>query len=413
MQSFSAMSKLKQFSEDYYPYADQGIKIATIFFKNMSRSIIYIILYLIFKLAFIFMMPDEQKVQSVKKGLSQLSLDNLKINVNIGDTCLYFGSLACKYISYIFLIIALIFIAITTIAFILYIFNIIRRQRRYERNVLINDYKAYSLKKKILRSREAYKVLRDEKHAIRKKREGKDKRLSQKDKLPLEVQKEFMKMIVQVNSRESLDNKGYVDTQYRIRFNLPSNDEVADALNKKVEGINSLASRLSKARITFGAKFESDDQSSIVFRAWQQEPDKYIYEVEDDDAEQEVVEMESTYPLSMLNDQQEVIDSKKSDADQWAKRNIKTIKTFLTTSEIDCTFVKYEVGNAMASYTFMMADDVKLPHFDKLPDNLDNMIKKKGSDVSISEGELVLSIPLPDDVKLPLNVPTMYRDLFG
>ena len=100
-------------------------------------------------------------------------------------------------------------------------------------------------------------------------------------------------------------------------------------------------------------------------------------------------------------------------ADQWAKRNIATIKAFLSTSKIDCSFKKYEVGNSMVSYIFVMADDVSLPHFDKLGDTLDNMMKRKGSTVALEEGNLIVSVPLIDEAKVPLNVPTMYRELFG
>ena len=44
MRSFSEMSKDKQFSEDYYPYSEQGIKLATQFYLNLERSILFLII---------------------------------------------------------------------------------------------------------------------------------------------------------------------------------------------------------------------------------------------------------------------------------------------------------------------------------------------------------------------------------
>ena len=410
MRSFSEISKEKQFSEDYYPYSEQGIKLATQFYLNLERSILFLIITIIFKVITSYLTIDQSKLKEADKLLHSMKFSSK--NVSISEMLQYIGSIATKWIMIVNLAIFILFITITFIILIVYIINIVRRQRNYERSVIKNDLKAFYLKRKILGSKNAKSVLRDKKRALQKKKEG-DNRLTIEDKIPVLVQKEFMKMIVMINSRESLDSKGYVDTQYRIIFNTPHDNDIAEKLDKEIEGINVLASRLVKAKVKFGKKFDSDDYSFVVFRAWDQQKDKYLREDDQSDEEQEEITYEYSYPLSMLNDQQDKIDKKREIADQWTKRNISTIKAFLSTSKIDCSFKRYEVGNSMASYIFVMADDVSLPHFDKLGDTLDNMMKRKGSAVALEEGNLIVSVPLVDEAKIPLNVPTMYRELFG
>lgn len=410
MRSFSEISKEKQFSEDYYPYSEQGIKLATQFYLNLERSILFLIITIIFKFLTVYLTIDASKIKEADKLLHSMKFSSKNISIN--EMLQYIGSIGTKWIMMFNFVIFMIFISISLIIMLFYIINIIKRQRNYERSVVKNDLKAFFLKRKILGSKNAKLVLRDKKRALQKKKEG-DNRLTIEDKIPVLVQKEFMKMIVMINSRESLDSKGFVDTQYRIIFNTPHDDDIAEKLNKEIEGINVLASRLVKAKVKFGKKFDSDDYSFVVFRAWDQQKDKYLRNEIQDDEQQEDIEYEYSYPLSMLIDQQDKIDQKREMADQWAKRNIATIKAFLSTSKIDCSFKKYEVGNSMVSYIFVMADDVSLPHFDKLGDTLDNMMKRKGSAVSLEEGNLIVSVPLIDEAKVPLNVPTMYRELFG
>lgn len=410
MRSFSEISKEKQFSEDYYPYSEQGIKLATQFYLNLERSILFLIITIIFKFLTVYLTIDASKIKEADKLLHSMKFSSKDVSIN--EMLQYIGSIGTKWIMMFNFVIFMIFISISLMIMLFYIINIIKRQRNYERSVIKNDLKAFFLKRKILGSKNAKSVLRDKKRALQKKKEG-DNRLTIEDKIPVLVQKEFMKMIVMINSRESLDSKGFVDTQYRIIFNTPHDDDIAEKLDKEIEGINLLASRLVKAKVKFGKKFDSDDYSFVVFRAWDQQKDKYLRNESQEDEQQEEVEYEYSYPLSMLIDQQDKIDQKREMADQWAKRNIATIKAFLSTSKIDCSFKKYEVGNSMVSYIFVMADDVSLPHFDKLGDTLDNMMKRKGSTVALEEGNLIVSVPLIDEAKVPLNVPTMYRELFG
>lgn len=414
MREFSEMSKEKQFSEDYYPHAQSGIKIATIMYINLERTILFLVLTLIFKFLTSYLEISEHKINVIKKSIKD-SIDKIKLSKNFdtNDFLFYIGHAVAKGLMIVMFVFTLIFAAILIITLVMYIVNVIKRQRNYERSVIKNDLKAYFLKRKILAAKDAKVILRDEKRAVRKKREG-DSALTKKDKIPLDSQKEFMKMIVMINSRESLDNKGRVDTQYRIMFNMPNDSDISEDLDKRIENINDVATKQLKAKVTFGKKFDLDSKNAVVFRAWDDEADKYLYnDIEDDDSQEDDKEYHSSYPLSMLNDKQDEIDEKHVIAEQWTKRNLSTVKAFLATSKIDCTFKNYEVGNKMASYVFVMADDVTLPQFDKLGDTLDNMMKKKGSDVTLDQGNLVVSIPLVKEAEIPINVPTMYRDIFG
>ena len=140
---------------------------------------------------------------------------------------------------------------------------------------------------------------------------------------------------------------------------MPNDSDISEDLDKRIENINDVATKQLNAKVTFGKKFDLDCKNAVVFRAWDDEDDKYLYnDVEDDDSQEDNKEYQSSYPLSMLNDKQDEIDEKHVIAEQWTKRNLSTVKAFLATSKIDCTFKNYEVGKKMPSYEYVMAHDL-------------------------------------------------------
>ena len=108
-----------------------------------------------------------------------------------------------------------------------------------------------------------------------------------------------------------------------------------------------------------------------------------------------------------------MIDEKTDLALQWTKRTSKVIDMFLSTKKVNAQRIKVDTGNANALFVYDLAEDSDLKSFDKFGENLDSYLKKKGCSAEIDEGKLLIIIPLPKDLKIPINVPTLYRDAFG
>lgn len=402
MRSFNDLSKKKNFTDDFYPGSKSGVKQMTLIYKIFKYLITFLILYLICRISMIFIKYDISnfKFSSIlnnKSNFKEISLTTLK-------ACL-------DKTSDFLLIIFLILLAIFLILFIFYLFNMVSRQRNFERYVLINDLKAIFLKKAILKSANIKKKYKQQKRIIA----DKDKK-DQKDIINKDIYKEILKMYVFINSRQSLDEPGVIATQYRIFFNLPSKPyELQEGIKKETENFNDIGNTEKKGKIKFGSMFLSEDKTYIVSRAWTYQDDKYYRKNESKNkkAKDDNTIYESSYPLSLLNDQQDVIDEKTDLALQWTKRTSKVIDMFLSTKKVNAQRIKVDTGNANALFVYDLAEDSDLKSFDKFGENLDSYLKKKGCSAEIDEGKLLIIIPLPKDLKIPINVPTLYRDAFG
>lgn len=295
---------------------------------------------------------------------------------------------------------------------LLYGYNIIRRQRCYERNVFANDGKALRLRRQLLH---AMSINGRAKEARSKVFSFKDNSTaSVSDRNAYQALRVIQKPVVYVNTRQKQDNEKIVNTMYRIIYKLPQVQEVRDKVTSETEHVSELGTSLLKGKAQFGAGFTSDDLQYQTFTAEAEEKDPYDYS---DILSGQTVDntvYETMFPLSLFDDRQKVIDEKKYQAQQWAQRNVPTLRSFLTTAKVKgTTLLRKEVGGSSVLYVFKLSEDTSVPRVDQLGDDLDNFMKVTGSDAQIAEGNLSLTVPLPSDYKTPLNTATLYREAFG
>lgn len=436
MQTFKERAKELDYSNLNYPYADKGP-------KKMRRLQNIIFLTITFKLlSFIFIyIGDHLKTNSITKpiqsseqanqltnsinnspdfvqkifgfdyktlGLGDGSVDSLL--KNLGKTISYF-------IGNTFNIIYIISIFVIIILLINYLFNVKKRAREFERNIIKNDIQAVRLYRKIQNSLQISKRLSEAKRAIKPKSGGSSEPPSADNLAKIEELRAMKKMDIRVNTRQKLTSDK-INTIYSIYIQLPLDETVAMNLLKRIETLNETFTRLAKGLVTMGGYQITKDRQTVVFQGETPDiDDPYNYEellnnLGDDNVE--VVYYESAYPLSKLVDRQETINQKKELAAEWAQRTGEMLDRFLITAKMKVTRLNTNVSSSKATYIYDLALDSNLSSgFNKFDEAIDKTFKLKGSSANIVNGHLEIILPIPKEYHIPINVPTLYRDAFG
>lgn len=353
---------------------------------------------------------SQQSQAQQQESAQQQQMDaynNQQINKHSRSTMMKnYLSFALAILKYIIYMTIVVFVLLG----IVYLINVVKRQRSFERNVISNDMHAASLRTQLMNALSVTQKLGDAKASVKSRNKS---RVSSSDRAKVEQWRAMKKMNVSINTRQSLDSN-MIEQKYIIKIDIPSDDDVSKNVLTTVNRISNLASKLVKGKVAFGAPIISQDRQSIRFSAVNEYLDRYDYsgEVEKVTNSTSHVTYESSYPLSIFTDRSASIKEKKSKALDWSKRTGKTLDSYLKTMKIEGSVKKIDVGSTNALYIYSLAEDTKLPAFEKLGDQLDKSFNTTGATASLSGGDLSITLPLPKDFILELDVPTMYREVF-
>lgn len=458
MQTFSERAKEMDYSTLYYPYSEKGPKKVRRIENFLLTSIILATLGCanLFGAAMIEepkpVDPDVSQVQDATQASqpetpqSQLegavqnsngtTADNALqevlfkvLNPGENSTPIFSGTkgfnwqtptkTTVKFIGWGLISTAIAFAVINVFLVLNYLVNVIKRNREFERNVIINDIKAVSLYRKLMSALKIKKRLGEAKRAARPKSSGGESQAPSADNLSkVEELKQMRKMDVRINTRQKLATKDRISTIYTIFMSLPLDEMTASNLLKRVEKLDETTTRVARGKVTMGQYQLTEDRQQLFFQGETPDiPDPYNYterlanKVDDNTV---VETYESAYDIHNLVDRQATIDEKKEQAEEWAQRTGAMLDRYLITANMQVTRLGTNVSSSKATYTYDLALDAKMSSgFNKFDEAIDKAFKLKGSSVSLAGGHLEIILPIPKEYHIPINVPTLYREAFG
>lgn len=302
--------------------------------------------------------------------------------------------------------------------FICHVINAIMRQRSYERNVISNDWQAEFLRRRVLGMLGVKAKKTDAKRRLNKSSGGgKNSSASQstyEERMKLRSYQSLSKMKVYVNTRQSVDGGDGVIKQYRVRFDLPSEEAATALLEKELEGVQNAITKACRGTIKFGKPFLSDDRQYLVTRGILLSKDKYQANVKDKAAEISNDSYQSIYPVSLLKDHREELEAAKEASESWTIGMGKQLNAFLATNKTQATQSDIDVGATNVLFTFDLSEDTQIPSsFQDMEKALDSMTGRVGSVVKLDANKLLIMVPLPEQYKAPIDIPTLYLEAFG
>lgn len=299
--------------------------------------------------------------------------------------------------------------SLVMIAFIsiIYFLTMLKRWRHYERDVLSNDIEAAILKRRILRSLDYRKQLRNAKRAINNSNGNDD---DPKKHARVEALKELGNMNININTRQSLDGFTIVKSS-RITFNIPFNEFALLELENLIKDLNLTATRKTGAKSKFGVVETSEDRTRWTIRAQVAVKDKYLFDTDDDDVDD--TQYESAFPLHLLVDRREQIKEVEEKTAMYARRSSESLAMLLTSMKYQVKFIDFVVSASTVTYTYEWTFDTNAPNVQNIPKVVDKNFGLEGSEALIAGNHLKIVVPLQKEYRIPLDVATLYRGAFG
>lgn len=321
-------------------------------------------------------------------------------------------------INILMFIFSLLFFAFVILG-IMYINNVKKRAKEYERNIILNDIQAALLYMKIQSALKIKKRLKEAKNStFHKSSKGSDTQEPTADNLAKVDELRLMKkMDVRINTRQKLaSNK--INTIYSIFMKLPHDETTTQNLLKRIEHLNDTVTRIARGKVTIGGYQIAEDRHLIIMQGETPDlDDPYDYElklsaIKKSDVVTEYYE--SAFPISLLVNKEAEIIEKKELAQEWAMRNGAMLDRYLITAKMKVTRLDTIVSSSGATFIYDLALDSNLSGgFNKFDEAIDKAFKLRGSSVSITNGHLEIILPIPTEYKIPINVPTMFNEIFG
>lgn len=404
--TFKDLIESKHLNNDRYPYCDSSIsiinKIIKLFFILLIVNIFRFILLIIGNVWL------DGFINKNEPLVIDLSFANLKpIELNIGS---YIGkpfnflintlSLITKYSLWLVLILA-----------VIYLILMVKRQRLYERNVLKNDIMAILFKKKIMDSCHINQLLKANQRILNASEANDTSLLTKKAKV--ESLRAIKNAKVFINTRESTEESEKLEKQCRVIFKLPFSSESRKDLIGTLKDFPTTLRDVSNDKFVFGEPQKSETRDSLIYRYVEDMLDPYIYEVID--ANEKVILAQGNFPLALIKDRQKDLDTNKEKAKKWTKQIQRKVVSYMTTLDSAFKYITCEVGNATVSYKFQRQFDTKQSM------NFETTAEQLGKNYSLGqvtmrvdgEGLLCIDVPLPKDLQVTINVPTLWRAVYG
>ena len=301
---------------------------------------------------------------------------------------------------------------------VIYLGLLLYRWHNFERDVITSDFAAIMLRKRILRTLNIPAKIREFRRTANYNQGSSGAKstlvggMKESDRAKLNALLALKRMRVYVNTRQSLDDET-VERRYRVVIETPFIQDEYEQMQSLLKNFDTVATRMERGKVSFGSQVVSADQSQVEYMDSLVVPDKFAFEVVTDSGVVSTGTYESTFPLSLFVDRQAEIDKKAGQAKRWGFQTAAQVDDLLATMEAGAKRAKVNVGASNVQFDYTIAFRLKEDVVSKLGETLDKRFNTSGSTAELHGNKISLVISLPDNIKKPINVPTLYREAFG
>lgn len=328
---------------------------------------------------------------------------------------------------------------------VLYAVNVVKRKRRWERDVIKNDREARKLKTQLVRRMRLDEQITALDEAAAKKNQSAS---GDDDPIGRAVDSMFSKaggggldpaqqarrdmlvalrdMQVNINTRQDVSGDSIL-RMWRVTITEPDSKEASKQLRSVVDNelardASRVATQLNRKRggrrnqasiINFGEPVQSSDYTRWTLSTALPVEDKYAVndEVTPTRAPSAPV-YEPAFDLTNLIDHTDEIATKSAGAKKWADNAAKSVDAILTTDGKQVNRKSVEVSAKSALFTYALPDSATVDNFDSLTDVFNKNFRTESATVQLIAGDVLITIPLPDKFNIPIDVGSMFRDTF-
>lgn len=258
---------------------------------------------------------------------------------------------------------------------------------------------------------ESIKALNAERR-LTKETDGKgNKKERYKNKTEMYAVQAIRGMEVEVHARKDV-NGVYYRQKASIKISQPQRVDVRKELLSKLDDAQGVFTASSKGELTF-KEFESQStRENFIWRAENDITDRIKAEREKKKQKKQEKRKESEWaiPLDMFVDRQDKIDEQTAKAKEFGENTEKSINVYFSSSDIQAQLASMDVGNSTVAFRYKMRT-IKF-QLNTIEEEIIRALDDDGIQVKAEAGDVVVSVPLPDDRKIPMDVRTMLEEEF-
>lgn len=420
--NFEELIEDKQLSSDDFPHAEHGPHKKRRASTMLNYTVIAVVVYVAAKILrpiVVNQLPEPTGVRAEWYNFADnfaliigghFDYTGLVIGLfNAVETFFYYATIGGSFFTAVF--------------WAIYLVNVVKRQRSFEREVIANDAEANRIHKSLMDTMSIPEQIKRKQEVINKAEQSTNSnsdnvfsglftsknRANISDVNELAALKAFRNVRINVNTRQDVSSDDVYKT-YTVTFEAPPVTEASDKLEKMIDGVDATLSRIVGNGVNFGGKLQSSSRTFWTLSASTVVEDKYP--VVEEETVKETVVYETAFDLNLLIDNRPKIEKKKAGALKWANDQASTIDAFLTTGDAQVTRTDVQVNASNAIYIYDQPRSFDLKKLDEYKEKFDTNFKQKGSDVEVSSGRVVIAIPLPKQYNLPIDVGSMFRETF-
>lgn len=326
---------------------------------------------------------------------------------------------------------------------LIYLLNLLKRQRLYERNVFKNDLQAIRLKKRVLKNLK----VREQKNSIENRINKRDKRLKNskdadrndlgatvEETYALEALEQMLDITVLINTRQNSEHM--VETIYNILVSPPESTGGQSELEQKWLGkLSDTASKATGYKVYFGEQ-RSTSEGNYYFQAiGDRINDPYYFgdKIKELQERKKSFSYEHTMPYRNiekdgktyigLKDHSAENEKRKREAKRWADNQIDVLNEMLRGNGIKAIFDRSEPQATTAEYYFNIPEEVNVKGIDRaekmIAEKIDEKLQCNGTTLSLGLNNAFISVPLPNgqgnsaDYRQMINNEDVLRRAFG
>ena len=403
---FQEYAQKKSFTTETFPGAAFGLSMISVFKFFLKALIIMFVLWKVTEFGAVSLLSEYEGGSFAIELLGNRYFDNAPLLV----------ANVLNVVANISRLLTVLSVAGIVFSIVGYIVALFVRWQNYERDVITSDLRALKLKKSILDTLAVKRHIRDIWDKFHRQQRSSGAKASEgmsfEDESKLNALNALKNMKVYVNTRQSLDDE-QVEQRFRVIIRTPFVQQESDALQNLLKGFDQVATRMEQGQVSFGSQIISADQKQIEYTDAVIVPDKYAFEVIDEDGLVSYGSSDYTFPLDLFVDRQAEIDKKTQQANRWAFRTANELDDLLTTLELGPQRNRVTCGAVNVQFDYRLSFRLDHNKSQQLPETLDKRYNTSGTTVDAHGDSISITLAIPEDLKRPINVPTLYREAFG
>lgn len=424
MTDFYEFAEERGFSDRVYPYSVKGLHSMKVILKSLKWSAIFavgkIIPYLLRVMTGLNKPDFNQVVLSDQPWFSltkqEIYPDAIANDLQLQNVTFLLKNFSASLLSLIEKISLTVSLSLLTLAILVlpvWIYFAIRRMQNFEREILRNDFEAATMKMGMVRRLSLNDRIRGLNKRISKAEQSQSNagqtRAMEIERMALTSIKN---MRVFINTRQSL-NGPEIERQYRIELTPEYEAAAQERMMSELKNLDKVAENEVKGKVSFGALTASTDRSLLTMKAVAVFKDRYDFSDWAEIADTDNIVYEGTFKLSHLTDNRTKVKEISHKAQIWAERSGAVLDMFFATSNAKVDRLSTFVSASNALFTYKISFRIDVQGFEKFQDGLDAAFRTTGTTVQIKDGDLLVALPLPKSLIVPIDVGTMYREVFG